>query len=227
MDRTVPAGAALLLDFIRETEVGRKDRPSYDVIYSHAQDKLSKPITSMTLLELQIGQADRWNGLVKSSASGGYQFMYKTLGGLIEELKLDIHQKFTPDLQDRLGYHLLKRRGYEAFMAGKIDTNEFAKRLAMEWASFPVLEPTKGQKRWLERGQSYYAGDGLNKALVKPEAIERLLLKVEETNDDIPWIDDPFPPPPDIEPIDEPAPKRTLGQIIADLILAVFRGFRK
>lgn len=44
-----------------------------------------------------------------------------------------------------------------------------------------------------------------------------------------PWIDDgdPFPPPPDIEPIDEPAPKRTLGQIIADLILAVFRGFRK
>ncbi|MGZ2441013.1 hypothetical protein ACVI55_003449 [Sinorhizobium medicae] len=26
MDRTVPPGAAILLDFIRETEVGRSDR---------------------------------------------------------------------------------------------------------------------------------------------------------------------------------------------------------
>ncbi len=33
MDRTVPVGAALLLDFIRKTEVGREDRASYDVIY--------------------------------------------------------------------------------------------------------------------------------------------------------------------------------------------------
>lgn len=210
MDKTVPAGAALLLDFIRKTEVGRDDRASYDIIYGQKQHKLDKPITDMTLLELQIGQANRWRGLVKSSASGGYQFMYATLGGLIEELDLDIHQKFTPDLQDRLGYHLLKRRGYQAFMDGKISTNEFAKRLAMEWASFPVLARTQGAHRWINRGETYYAGDRLNKALVQPESIEMLLHKVSEAGSDIPWIDDGdpyFPPPPDVEPIDEPAPK--------------------
>lgn len=33
MDKTVPAGAAILLDFIRKTEVGRTDRASYDVAF--------------------------------------------------------------------------------------------------------------------------------------------------------------------------------------------------
>ncbi|MEJ5081471.1 hypothetical protein [Ochrobactrum sp. MYb379] len=37
MDRTVPAGAALLLDIIAHTEVGSIVRASYDVIYGHNQ----------------------------------------------------------------------------------------------------------------------------------------------------------------------------------------------
>ncbi|WP_234835537.1 hypothetical protein [Sinorhizobium meliloti] len=49
MDKTVPPGAAILLDFIRETEVGRSDRASYDVIYGHNQAKLPKPRTAMTM----------------------------------------------------------------------------------------------------------------------------------------------------------------------------------
>ncbi|MBX8785507.1 glycoside hydrolase family 104 protein, partial [Ochrobactrum sp. GRS2] len=98
--------------------------------------------------------------------SGGYQFMRKTLQDLSRELRLNGRQIFDPDLQDRLCYHLLKRRGYEEFMAGTISMTEFAKRLAMEWASFPVLAATKGQHQQLKRGQSYYDGDALNKALV-------------------------------------------------------------
>lgn len=35
MDRTVPGGAALLLDFIAQTEVGSTGLASYDVIYGH------------------------------------------------------------------------------------------------------------------------------------------------------------------------------------------------
>lgn len=52
-----------------------------------------------------------------------------------------------PNLQDRLGYHLLKRRGYEQFIAGLINRTEFGTRLAQEWASFPVLAATKGAHR--------------------------------------------------------------------------------
>lgn len=179
MDKSVPAAAAVILDFIRKTEVGSADRSGYDVIYGHKQHKLAKPLTSMTLDEIVTAQKT-WSKNHGSSAAGGYQFMRKTLLGLMEELKLIGTQKLTPDLQDRLGYHLLKRRGYEQFISGKISAAEFAKRLAQEWASFPVLEPTQGAHRKVERGQSYYAGDGLNKALVKPEAIEQLLAKVQK-----------------------------------------------
>ncbi|WP_376711357.1 hypothetical protein [Pseudochrobactrum lubricantis] len=185
MDKTVPAGAAILLDFIRKTEVGRTDRASYNVIYGHNQGKLSKPITSMTIGELVDAQAS-FSKRFKSSASGGYQFMRKTLQDLSRELRLNGRQTFDPDLQDRLGYHLLKRRGYEEFMAGTISIIEFAKQLAMEWASFPVLAATKGQHQQLKRGQSYYHGDALNKALVKPEAIEAVLRKVKEAGNDLP-----------------------------------------
>lgn len=177
MDRTVPKGAALLLDFIRETEVGRSDRASYDVIFGNRQDRLPTPLTRMTLDEVLAAQRG-WSKRNGSSAAGGYQFMRATLQGLKQELALRGTQILDPDLQDRLGYHLLIRRGYHAFINGALSRVEFARRLAMEWASFPVLERSKGQSRMVERGQSYYAGDGLNKALVKPEAVEAVLGRV-------------------------------------------------
>ena len=187
MDKTVPTGAAILLDFIRKTEVGRTDRASYDVIYGQNQHQLKKQITAMTIGELVDAQAS-FTKRFKSSASGGYQFMRKTLQDLSRELRLHGRQVFDPDLQDRLGYHLLKRRGYEEFMAGKITMTEFAKRLAMEWASFPVLAATKGQHQQLKRGQSYYDGDALNKALVKPETIEAILRKAKAASNHLPVV---------------------------------------
>lgn len=177
MDKTVPRGAAILLDFIRDTEVGRLDRASYDVIFANRQSRLRKPITSMTLGEVTAAQKG-WSKANGSSAAGGYQFMRKTLTELKLELGLSDVQIFSPDLQDRLGFHLLKRRGYGEFTGGKITANEFGKRLAQEWASFPVLSDTKGSSRQLRRGQSYYAGDGLNKSLVKPERVEEVLAEV-------------------------------------------------
>lgn len=192
MDRTVPAGAAILLDFIRKTEVGTEDRAGYDIIYSNKQGNLPKPITKMTVAELQGHQARGWPAV--STASGGYQFMRATLAGLRTELGLRDGQIFDPDLQDRLGYHLLKRRGYEAFMAGKMSRTEFGKRLAMEWASFPVLADTKGQKRAVKRGQSYYAGDGLNRALVSPAAVEAIIDHAQAAGNATPPVPEPSPP---------------------------------
>jgi muramidase (phage lysozyme) len=185
MDKTVPAGAAILLDFIRVTEVGRGDRASYDVIYGHNQHKLSRPITSITLDDVEAQQAS-WSRRFGSSAAGAYQFMKntldapKTLRDIEGEMGLSGKERFTPDLQDRMAYHLLKRRGYAKFIAGQISIAQFGKNLAQEWASFPVLAATRGAKRQVRRGQSYYSGDGLNKALVKPEKVEAVLRQVLE-----------------------------------------------
>jgi len=185
MDRSVPLAAALLLDFIRDTEVGTDGPSGYNVIYGFNQDKLPKPITQMTIDEIIGAQAD-WSKRFGSSATGGYQFMRATLTDLKRELGLRGTQTLDPDLQDRLGFHLLKRRGYNDFMAGKIDRTEFGKRLSQEWASFPVLQAIKGAHRVLVRGQSYYAGDALNKSLVKPEEVEQILDRMRELGEAMP-----------------------------------------
>lgn len=202
MDPTVPQSAALLLDFIGEIEVGRKGRDGYDVIYGHNQSKLPKPLTSMTVDEV-IAAGPGWTRAYRSSAAGRYQFMNATLKDLKAELGLRGTQVFDPNLQDRLGYHLLKRRGYETFMDGRIDAVEFGKRLAMEWASLPVLAATRGAHRQLSRGQSYYSGDALNKSLVSPERVETMLKLAKAGSVAVP-PDMPAPIPPDPGQPDKP-----------------------
>ena len=190
----------MLLDFIRSIEIGRTDRASYDVIFGNRQTALEQPITQMKLGDLIDAQkqwstkawAKRFKATKASSAAGGYQFMRATLIDLSKELNLLGNQVFEPDFQDRLGYHLLKRRGYEDFAAGRISRTEFGKRLAQEWASLPVLAPTKGGSRNVSRGQSFYAGDGLNKSLVAPETVETLLNRIKTA---APKPVQPSPPP--------------------------------
>lgn len=179
MNRTIPSGAAILLTFIRKTEVGRADRASYDVIYNNKQDRLPKPLTSMTYGDIVDAQK-KWSKNFGSSAAGGYQFMRATLIDLAKgNPSLRGDDVFTPDLQDQLGYALLLRRGYELFASGRLTRTEFGKRLSQEWASFPVLVAAKGKHRDVARGQSFYAGDGVNKALVSPEKVEAVLDQVK------------------------------------------------
>ncbi len=174
--KTVPAPAMALLDFIRRTETGKAPPECHEVIYGHNQHKLKKPLTTMTIGEI-VDAGPSWTKRFGSSAAGGLQFMRATLQGLAADYSSDINGAtvFTGDIQDRLGYALLLRRGYAAFMAGRIARTEFGKRLAMEWASFPVLADCQGSERAVHRGQSYYAGDGLNKALVDPRKVEAVL----------------------------------------------------
>jgi hypothetical protein len=167
---SIPAPAHEILKLIRVTETGRADATAYETIYSHAEGKLTKPITEMTLDELQHWQP----GFTKSfgsSASGAYQFMLATLKELETKLSLTGSEIFDAALQDRLGYELLKRRGYKPWVDAKTSTDTFMIGLAKEWASFPVPSRMKGAHRTVDRGQSYYAGDGVNKALVAPDVV--------------------------------------------------------
>jgi len=179
MKTHVPVGAAILLAFIRKTETGRDDGSAYETLYAHKEDNLPVPLTQMTVGDVVDAQK-QWSRNWRSSACGAYQFIRATLVSLCKECSLSGTDRFTPDLQDRLGYHLLKRRGYAEFMAGEIDLVEFGKRLAMEWASMPVLSACRGAHRSLQRGQSYYAGDALNKALVRPERFAAVIRKAYE-----------------------------------------------
>lgn len=170
MDVSVPHGAAILLDFVATPE----SRNSYTKIYGDHEKTLKFPITSLSIETLMGEQVDwaRWWG---SDAAGRYQAMRGTLADIVPHMGLPWATLFSPDVQDRIGYALLKRRGYAAWMAHQMTTVNFAKSLAEEWASLPVLGPTKGAHRMLATGDSYYHGDGLNAALVSPEQFEKAL----------------------------------------------------
>jgi muramidase (phage lysozyme) len=172
MDATVPPGAAILLDFISVHE----SRGSYDVIYGNHQTSLPHPITTMTLDQLLTAQI-HWGKEWGSSAAGRYQIVQTTLAGLKKTLGLGGSEVFSPDLQDRLGFQLLKQRGYVSFMARILTMLDFGKLLAEEWASLPVLAPTQGAHKPVQRGDTYYAGDGINKALVTPVQFEGALTR--------------------------------------------------
>ncbi|KQU96425.1 hypothetical protein ASC68_13685 [Devosia sp. Root105] len=188
----------MLLDFIYRTETGKGPPDCYGVVYGHNQGKLAKPLISMTLDEVEA-DGPRRTKAYGSSAAGAAQFMRDTLdkpGTLLDiegEMGLSGKELFAPDLQDRMAYHLLKRRGYLRFIAGDLSLKAFGLGLAKEWASLPVLSDTTGQKRKVTRGQSYYAGDGRNKALVAPVDVEAILAEVLNAVDQKPQPTIPFP----------------------------------
>lgn len=66
MDRTVPAGAAILFALVYETKTGREPPERHEVIYGHKQ---AKPLTSMTINEMIAAQRD-WSKNYGSSAAG-------------------------------------------------------------------------------------------------------------------------------------------------------------
>ncbi|MBA9068014.1 muramidase (phage lysozyme) [Methylobacterium sp. RAS18] len=174
----IPAPARRLLDFIGSKEAPR----GYDTVYANKMAQMPRPITAMTVDEV-IADGPRRTKAFGSSACGRYQFMTATLKGLRQETPAIGRMKLTPDLQDELGLRLLRRRGLDGFLVGATSTTDFGLRLAQEWASFPVLRVTKGAHRQVYRGQSYYQGDALNKALVSADEVERFLntLRAEPT----------------------------------------------
>ena len=173
MDRTIPQAAAHILDFI----AGPESKGDYDAISSFKQHLLPKKLTSMTVDEV-LTQGPTWRTKygTLSSAAGRYQIINATLRRLVGVMNLKGTEKFSPDLQDRMAMQLLRFRGYDQYMAGQISLEQFGKNLAQEWASLPVLAGTKNYKGAnIQRGTSYYAGDGLNQHGVSAAAFERAL----------------------------------------------------
>lgn len=159
-----------VLDMIASAESNGR----YDIIYG---GEIVDGITEMTIAEAAKRAGDRGDG--KNYAVGKYQFITLTEQAKAAGLNPQ-KDKFSPTNQDKIAIHLIeKKRGVTKQMAKKNPT-EAAKRLAMEWAGLPVLKATKGHKKDVTRGQSYYAGDGTNKATITPEAVEASFKKLQK-----------------------------------------------
>ena len=143
---------------------------NYNAYYGNARN------TDVQFVSKTIDEVISWQKVFvsngsRSSACGKYQIIRKTLEHLKKTMSLSGAELFDPKMQDTLAIRLLEGRGYFKFLLGEKSKFSFANNLAKEWASFPVHGGAK-------HGRSYYAGDGLNKALVSPEEVFETLGKV-------------------------------------------------
>lgn len=149
---------ANMLEFI-----GAKEAPlGYDQIYSGSAIDTPKPLTSMTIREVLAWQDASVAAGSASSAAGRFQFIRKTLRGLVSKLGLTGDEVFSPDMQKRLAVELMREQGLAEFEAGRMSVEEFGNRLATVWAALPQVS---GQNA----GRGVYDGDGLNSALASAE----------------------------------------------------------
>lgn len=131
------------------------------------EDRPRRPLTSMTVGEVLAWQASIDHKYM-SEASGRYQVMEDTLRPLVGRV-VSANDLYDPDTQDKIAIHLMNRRGLADYRSGKISAEKFADKLAREWAAVGVQRRQRGHRRTVNRGQSYYSGDGLNRASIKPD----------------------------------------------------------
>lgn len=144
------SAVAPILKLIGYTE-GTAERRGYNETLGYgAYTGGDKELTKMTLGQIKQLQSqmlahpnNKWN----SSALGQYQIVGKTLRKLQQEMGLSDDVLFDAKTQDAMAVQLLKGRGLDAWLSGKMTDKAFMDNLSKEWASLP----TSG-------GKGYYSG---------------------------------------------------------------------
>jgi uncharacterized protein YcbK (DUF882 family)/muramidase (phage lysozyme) len=141
---------APILDLLGHSEGTDRGRGYNETVAYGAYTGGDVELTNMTLDDidrLQTVMLRSPDNSLNSSAVGRYQILRKTLRDLRKNMKLSGDEKFTPELQDRLAMELLKGRGLEKWMDGKMSDTAFMDSMAKEWASVPM-----------HNGNGYYDG---------------------------------------------------------------------
>jgi hypothetical protein len=144
-----------LLDYI-----GRLEGPAgYESLFGHKGPKEGlKEMTIAEVMNMQRQISGKPGGK-ESSAAGRYQFMRKTLEGLIKNKVVSPTDKFDPATQDKMAIALMQESGplFEGYRKGTLTPAQqemFGDKLANIWAALPT-----------RYGKSRYAGVGSNKEL--------------------------------------------------------------
>lgn len=111
----------------------------------------SKKLTDMTFeevaeLQKEMLRRQAGNRGIHSGPVGKYQFMPKTIEEARAKLGLKSTDRLTPGVQDMMARERLSKRGYDDFLAGKIDGLTLQDRRSAEWASIP--RPSTGKSRY-------------------------------------------------------------------------------
>lgn len=170
--------AGPVLDLIGKYESKGGD---YEIVWGGIPKSLRpEKLTALSVAQIINWQTNIRNSGFDSTAAGKYQIISTTMRNIVAQMRFDTSRLFDEGTQDEMACHLLKGRGFQRFLDGKIDADAMAVNLAKEWASLPVPHDMHGASRNIKAGQSYYAGDGLNKAHASVAEVERALAIARE-----------------------------------------------
>lgn len=131
-------------------------------------------LTEWNLREILQSQKEK-----KMYAIGRYQLLQTTLEEAIKALRLSLDHLFNEGVQDYIfdGYLITRKRpAIMTYIEGAGDYKQCRLGLAREWASMPVLPGTTLHNGSIAKGgESYYAGDGRNKAHITDREISEAL----------------------------------------------------
>lgn len=119
-------------------------RDGYDTTIGHGKwDPTNRPITSMTLGEIEQFQGGLLANGAISSAVGKYQFIRKTLREVKGQMGLGDNVLFDANTQDAMITHRLKKmRKMDKWKSGNLTDDKFQLGLAQEFAS--IASPYTG-----------------------------------------------------------------------------------
>ncbi|SUG16572.1 Phage-related lysozyme (muraminidase) [Salmonella enterica subsp. arizonae] len=179
----------------------KNDYTAYNVHVTYKSHYKTK-LTSMTIKEVMTSQDDETsNGMF---ATGRFQIVPNTLKEAVDKLNLDVNALYDEEMQDKIFNEYLiklKRPAIIGFLEGSGSVEDAIYDWAKEFASAGVrkgkeISPSKTEfeknpdgsfvrdkkgrkihkKRYAQsEGVSYYSGDGINKAHVKPGDMVRIL----------------------------------------------------
>lgn len=137
------------------------------------------------LTEMSVGEVLEWGETrikeKKGTAAGKYQIINATLEGLVKQGAVSKTEMFTPETQEKLFTSLLPQQAINYISgktSGKESEDEAILAISKVWAAVPI--PYDVPSRGLKAGQSYYAGDKVNKALMSVDTIRSALQKSRE-----------------------------------------------
>lgn len=113
-----------------------------------------------------------WQEKNANKAVGRFQYKPETLKRIAKAAGIDLDEKFTDEIQKKLGIQSLRDRGLDDFLKDPSKNKDnFSLNLTKEWASLPLPFDYEGKKR----GQSYYQNTTSNISLATVDEFAKII----------------------------------------------------
>jgi muramidase (phage lysozyme) len=159
--------------------VGSKVKGYIEGVSSNKYPLLTKNVSDSTIADLKQLQAHPRDSNGQLFAIGRYQIIPNTLKGIQKTLNISDSTKFSKEIQDKMGYGLMRgRTNLKNYLDGKLEDNKENRQkasldMSKIWASIGVPYPVNGKST----NESYYPND---KASIKTELIQDKLQELRK-----------------------------------------------